>query len=206
MQLLSLKTAVKGIIALADQQNSQNERQLFFLHTSQTLSLLLDTPGESSPGWPRAALALLHPLAERQSGPFAAATGAFSLSTSQRSRPLVEVIAPSPSPLAETQEHLLTILELPEIVTISSVSEMQTAIEEAIARGAPRYNRGDIAGCARLYLATALTLVHAQINRGFPGQARAVDTLKKGLAEAQMLSNVDDRAWALRHAFDRVLK
>ena len=204
MQLLSLKTAVKGIMALADQQSSLHERQLFYLHTCQTLSLLLDTPGESGPGWPRAALTLLHPLVERQSGPFSANTSAFMRSGLRRSRPLVEIM--NSAPLTETQENLLTILELPEVVTINSVSDMQTVIEEAISLGAPRYNRGDIAGCARLYLATALALVHAQINRGFPGQARAVDTLKKGLAEAQVLTSVDERAWALRHAFDRVLK
>ncbi|HLW02774.1 MAG TPA: hypothetical protein VKT82_29230 [Ktedonobacterales bacterium] len=202
MQLLSLKTAIQGILALADQQKSQNERQLFYLHTCQALTLLLEAPGESGPGWPRAALALLRPLAERQSGPLAATTRA--LTSRQLSRPLVEVM-PSAS-LPETQEHLLTVLELPEIVSIDSLADVQAMIENAIAVGAPRYNRGDIAGCARLYLATALTLVNAQINRGFSGQARALDTLKKGLAEAQMLPSVDERAWALRHAFDRVLK
>lgn len=203
MQLLSLKTVIQGIMALADQQKGQNERQLFYLHACQTLILLLDAPGESGPGWSRAALTLLRPLTERQSGPMAA-TGTFSLTGRQHSRPLVEVMLPAPQ--AETREHLLTILELPEVVSIGSLTEVQAAIEAAIAVGAPRYNRGDIAGCARLYLATALTLVNAQISRGFPGQARALDTLKKGLAESQTLPDVDARAWALRHAFDRVLR
>jgi hypothetical protein len=112
----------------------------------------------------------------------------------------------APLPLNELHEHLLTVLELPEVVTIGSLQDMQRVIEEAITVGAPRYNRGDIAGCARLYLATALTLVNAQFSRGFPGHARALDTLKKGLTEAQMLTTIDDRAWALRHAFDRILK
>lgn len=204
MQLLSLKTAIQGIMALAEQQKSQNERQLFYLHTCQALTLLLETPGESGPGWPRAALTLLRPLAEQQSGPLAAASSALTLANRQHSRPLVEVITSSPQP--EAQEHLLTVLELPEIVSVDALGDVQAAIEGAIAVGAPRYNRGDIAGCARLYLATALTLVNSQINRGFSGQARALDTLKKGLAEAQMLTSVDERAWALRHAFDRVLK
>jgi hypothetical protein len=204
MQLLSLKTTIQGIITLAEQQKGSSERQLFYQHTCQALILLLETPGESGPGWPRAALALLRLVAEQQSGPLAAANGAFSRSSLRQSRPLVETMAPSP--LTETQEQLRTILELPEIIAVGSLAELQVAIEAAISVGAPRYNRGDIAGCARLYLATALTLVNAQISRGFPGQARAVDTLKKGLAEAQMLSSVDERAWALRHAFDRVLK
>src|SRR5262249_11140805 len=112
----------------------------------------------------------------------------------------------APLSMNEVQEHLLTVLELPEVISIGALQEVQTIIDEAISVGAPRYNRGDIAGCARLYLATALTLVNAQITRGFPGQARAIDTLKKGLAEAQVLTTVDERAWALRHAFDRILK
>jgi hypothetical protein len=208
MQLLSLKSAVQGILALGDQQKSLNERQLFYLHTCQALTLLLEAPGESGPGWPRAALMLLRPLAERQSGPLAATTRAntraLAVPSRSFSRPLVELMAPAPQ--TQTQENLLTILELPDIVSIDSLAEAQAAIEGAIALGAPRYNRGDVAGCARLYLATALTLVNAQINRGFAGQARAIDTLKKGLAEAQMLTGVDERAWALRHAFDRTLK
>src|SRR5215470_5689184 len=134
MQLLSLKTAIRGIMALADQQNSQSERQLFYLHTIQALTLLLEAPGECGPGWPRAALALLRPLAEQQSGPLAAATGAFNLIGRQQSRPLVEVMAPSQQ--TETQEYLLTILELPEIASIGSLSEVQTAIEDAISIGA----------------------------------------------------------------------
>jgi hypothetical protein len=204
MQLLSLKTAIQGIMSQADQQKGQHERQLFYTYACQALALLLATPGESGPGWPKAALALLRSLAERHSGPLPSVPDAFNLASRQRSRPLVELMAPSP--LAEMQDYLLTILELPDITTISSLDELQTSIEGAIAIGAPRYNQGDIAGCARLYLATALTLVNAQISRGFPGQARALDTLKKGLMEAQTFSSVDERAWALRHAFDRTLK
>jgi hypothetical protein len=203
MQLLSLKNAIQGSIALAEKQGSQAERQLVYQHTCQVLTLLLETPGEASPGWPKAALTLLRPQAERQIGQFAA-SGALNLPGPPLSRPLVELIAPLS--LNDLHEHLLTILELPEVVTINAAQDIQNVLEEAIAVGAPRYNRGDIAGCARLYLATALTLVNAQFSRGFPGHARALDTLKKGLAEAQMLTTIDDRAWALRHAFDRVLK
>jgi hypothetical protein len=204
MQLLSLKTTIQGIMALAEQQKAQNGRQLLYTYACQTLALLLETPGESGPGWPKAALMLLRPQAERPATPLAAATGGFNPAGRRFSRPLVEVMAPAPQ--NEMQEQLLTILELPEIVAFGSLGELQTAIEAAISVGAPRYNRGDLAGCARLYYATALTLVNAQISRGFPGQARALDTLKKGLSEAQALTSMDDRAWALRHAFDRVLK
>ena len=205
MQLRSLKTTIQGIMAQAGQLRGHNERQTLYLHTCQVLTLLLETPDEASPGWARAALLLLRSLSARQSGPMPALTASRRLSTPQRSHPLVEAIAAAP-PLAALQEGFQTILELPDVSEIDSLDEIQTSLEAAIAAGAPRYNRGDVAGCARLYLATALTLVNAQMSRGFPGQARALDTLKRGLIEAQALSDVDERAWTLRHAFDRVLK
>lgn len=207
MQLESLKAAIQSIMAQAEQLNSQSERQMLYVHTCLVLALLLETPGEAGPGWPNAALLLLRPLVERHSGPMPALSGAFSAPNRSRSRSVVETIAAAPLPsLAALQEHLLIILELPDITSLTTLDDIQAPIEQAISIGAPRYNRGDIAGCARLYLATALTLLNAQVSRGFPGQARALDTLKKGVAEAQSLSDVDGRAWALRHAFDRVLK
>src|SRR5689334_10697978 len=127
MQLLSLKTAVQGVMAQAERQKNPHERQLIYLHTCHVLSLLLDTPGESGPGWPKAALALLATSqGERESGPLAA-SGAFSLASRQRSRPLVEMMGPSP--LSDIQEYLLALLELPDIVAIGSLSDIQTAIE-----------------------------------------------------------------------------
>jgi hypothetical protein len=205
MQLQSLKTTIQGMMARAEQLRGLSERQTLYLHTCQVLTLLLEAPGEAQPGWARAALALLRPMAERHSGPMPSLTASRPLFPTPRSRPLVETIAPPPA-LTEFQECLQTVLELPDITNIASLEEILTCLEAAISVGAPRYNRGDIAGCARLYLATALTLVNAQVSRGFAGQARALDTLKKGLAEAQMLSDVDERAWTLRHAFDRVLR
>ncbi len=206
MQLLSLKSTVQSILAQGEQLSSQSERQTLYRHTCQVLALLLEAPGEAGPGWPKAALILLRPKPERQSGPSLALSGAFSTPSRSRSHSVVETTSAPQSSLAALQEQLLTILELPDITTLTSLDDIQQPIEQAISVGAPRYNRGDIAGCARLYFATALTLTSAQVSRGFPGQARALDTLKKGLAEAQALNDVDDRAWALRHAFDRVLK
>jgi hypothetical protein len=121
------------------------------------------------------------------------------------SRSLAGKAAAAPS-LQELQERLLSVLLLPEITQLDTLKDIQAPIEQAISIGAPTYNRGDIPVCARLYLATALTLVHAQIARGFPGQAKALDTLKKGVGEALTQSDADERAWTLRHAFDRILK
>ena len=205
MRLQSLKTAIQGIMAQGDQSRGPAERQSLYLHTCQVLTLLLDAPDEATAGWSRAALTILRPMTTRQSGPMAALTTSRSPLSPQRSRPLVEATGAAPA-LAELQESLLTVLELPDITSLASLEEMLAPIEAAISVGSPRYNRGDIAGCARLYLATALTLTLAQANRGFPGQARTLDTLKKGLAEAQSLLDADARAWALRHAFDRVLR
>jgi hypothetical protein len=205
MRLQSVKTTIQGMMAQGDQSRGPTERQSLYLHTCQVLTLLLDAPDEATPGWSRAALTILRPMTTRQSGPMAALTTSRSPLSPQRSRPLVEATGSMPS-LVELQESLLTVLDLPDITSLASLEEVIAPIEAAISVGSPRYNRGDIAGCARLYLATALTLTLAQANRGFPGQAKALDTLKKGLAEAQSLPDVDARAWALRHAFDRVLR
>jgi hypothetical protein len=205
MRLQSLKTAIKGMMAQADQSRSPAERQSLYLHTCQVLTLLLDAPDEAEPGWSRAALTILRPMTTRQSGPMPALTPSRSPRSPGSTRPLVEAVGAAPS-LADLQESLLTVLELPDITSLASLEGILAPIEAAISVGAPRYNRGDIAGCARLYYATALTLTLAQANRGFPGQARALDTLKKGLTEAQTALDVDARAWALRHAFDRVLR
>ena len=205
MRLQSLKTTIRGIMAQGDQSRGPTERQMLYLHTCQIFTLLLDAPDEAGAGWSRAALTILRPMTTRQSGPMPALTTSRSLLSPQRSRPLVEAVGSAPA-LAELQESLLTVLELPDITSLASLEEVIAPIEAAISVGAPRYNRGDIDGCARTYFATALTLTLAQANRGFPGQARALDTLKKGLAEAQTAPDVDARAWALRHAFDRVLR
>ena len=205
MHLQSLKTAIQGVLTQGELLRSPTERQTLYLHTCLVLTLLLETPDEVQPGWTKAALMLLSTLAEHQSGPMASLAGSRRLVAAQRTRPVVEVMSATAA-LTEAREHLQTLIELPDITTITSLDEILQSIEAAISVGAPRYNRGDIAGCARLYLATALTLVNAQMSRGFAGQARAMDILKKGVSEAQALSDVDKRAWALRHTFDRVLK
>lgn len=204
MQLASLKTAITAILGQSETY-APGERQAALAHTCQVLALLLDTPGESGPGWPRAALALLRPLNEEPSEPRVAAVSMRSTLSRPISRKLIQRTAPVLS-LTELQERLLTILLLPDITQVETLDDLRAPIEQAISIGAPTYNRGNIAGCARLYLATALTLIHAQIVRGFPGQAKALDTLKKGVSEAQMQTDPDERAWTLRHVFDRILK
>jgi len=74
------------------------------------------------------------------------------------------------------------------------------AIGDAIHRGAPAYNAGDIADCARIYAATA----HAVMAQ-HPTVEGATQALEAGLQRAQGLSDPDARAWALRDAFDGLL-
>jgi hypothetical protein len=75
---------------------------------------------------------------------------------------------------------------------------MENALEEAIKKGAPMYNKGDIKGCAGLYMKTAESVL--------PGASGAEkQRLKDGLQEARSSSSSKDAAWALRHAFDDIL-
>jgi hypothetical protein len=75
---------------------------------------------------------------------------------------------------------------------------MENALEEAIKKGAPMYNKGNIKGCADLYMKTA-----ASVLSGASGAEK--QRLKDGLQEARSSSSSKDAAWALRHAFDDIL-
>jgi hypothetical protein len=170
MQLASLKSTITSLLSQSE-TSLPNERQVALAHTCQVLALLLETPGESGPGWPKAALALLRAQTEEPSDPRVAVVSARSTLSRPISRMLVQRSTLALS-LAELQERLLTVLLLPDIAQVDSLDELRAPIEQTIALGAPAYNRGDIAGCARLYLATALTLIHAQMLRGFPGRRK----------------------------------
>jgi len=79
---------------------------------------------------------------------------------------------------------------------------MQALLHAAIARGAPLFNAGDVAGCSRLYTEAANTVLSA---------ARAADltelsslALRDALASLSGAHTAAD-AWALRHVFDDML-
>jgi Fasciclin domain/SOUL heme-binding protein len=74
-------------------------------------------------------------------------------------------------------------------------------IERAIEIGAPLYNRGDKEGCARTYSMAAKMLLDLPIER--VGDLRAVE-LRAALQRNP--HDVDKRAWALRRAFDEILR
>ncbi len=103
-----------------------------------------------------------------------------------------------------------TLLDVPDIVSISSVEEVHAAISAAINIGAPRYNAGDVLGCCTMYWATMQAIVSAPVFRGFPGYMRTLAPLRSALeAEPPPLpltaEGLDQFAWTLRRTLDAVL-
>jgi hypothetical protein len=80
------------------------------------------------------------------------------------------------------------------------VKQVYEAIIGAINVGAPLYNKGDEEGCFRLYEKTALDLV-AKLE----GCSGVEETLLAGLGRSVQVQGWKGKAWAMRHAFDRIL-
>lgn len=73
-------------------------------------------------------------------------------------------------------------------------------IDEAIKVGVPVYNSGDHEGCYLIYAETARRLV------GTAGECKLLDqTLGRALAQAEQDRTASEKAWTMRHAFDRIL-
>ncbi len=70
----------------------------------------------------------------------------------------------------------------------------------AIESGAPVYNQGSVEGCFHIYAAAAL-----EIGRAFPTCKGPPKALAQGMARADGVASFDDKAWAMRDAFDGVL-
>jgi len=93
--------------------------------------------------------------------------------------------------------HPLSLLEqcpAPQLQTIVS------DIQQAISVGAPLYNKGNIEACYRIYAAAALDIDKSVPS--CPGPRRA---LLDGVATADKGASWDDKAWAMRDAFDGIL-
>ena len=90
-------------------------------------------------------------------------------------------------------------------------------LERAISQGAPAYNRGDARRCADIYLRTArevlLAAGGASSRAELASLQEAASRAETLLAEADGVAasaasarrKEDEAAWALRHAFDRIL-
>jgi len=77
---------------------------------------------------------------------------------------------------------------------------MRGVLTAAIARGAPTYNSGNVAGCYEIYRATAQQLLES-------GAAQGVvrETLREAMMTAGRSADADKAAWAMRRAFDSIL-
>jgi S1-C subfamily serine protease len=84
--------------------------------------------------------------------------------------------------------------------TVEEVKMAVGELEEAIKHGAPIFNAGDAQGCYELYEKTSLRVVGGL--KSCPGLR---ETLLGGLTLANHAQEPKAKAWALRHAFDRVL-
>lgn len=74
-------------------------------------------------------------------------------------------------------------------------------IDDAIALGAPRYNRGDFQGCYQTYVSTS-----QDIEKDLPKACKGpIDALKAGRDKASKAANSSDRAWAMRDSFDGLI-
>ena len=86
-------------------------------------------------------------------------------------------------------------------------------LERAISQGAPAYNRGDARRCADIYLRTAREVLLAAGGASSRAELASLQEAETLLAEADGVAasaasarrREDEAAWALRHAFDRIL-
>lgn len=94
-------------------------------------------------------------------------------------------------------KHPLSLLDgCPE----EGLEQLGQALVDAIQLGAPTYNKGDHAGCYRIYASTAKRLCEERVD--CPG---ATVALREALDQAAGLCDPDDQAWAMRDAFDGLL-
>ncbi len=80
------------------------------------------------------------------------------------------------------------------------LARAQSLIEQAISIGAPAYNTGDLRGCYGVYSCTARAIL--AILPGLPEPAAA--RLRGALEACRRMTDPDEQAWAMRHAFDAV--
>lgn len=189
LQIAALKTAVLDIGDRARAYLAQNRldaAECSYEALLHTLTTLLRPEAETAKGWQRAALTLAD--VERRIG--------------------LDTLAPSR--MRALQLRSAALLDLPDVLTVATIGDVQHTLTAAINVGAPRYNTGDVRGCCVVYWSTALALQAATALRGFPGYARIQGQLR-AITDADVsplpldTRGVDDLAWALRRAFDAIL-
>ena len=88
-----------------------------------------------------------------------------------------------------------------ELDDMNDIVKARTAISEAIAVGAPAYNRGDIRKCAEVYLETARGMSNLELPKSL--RDRLKSEVDGGITDA---TNYNDKAWALREVFDAIME
>lgn len=83
---------------------------------------------------------------------------------------------------------------------------MQRAIAAAIQIGAPTFNAGNKAGCYYVYRRTAEEMVPRLGPQQGATRQRLEQALARGRALEQERNDVDGAAWAMRRAFDELLR
>jgi hypothetical protein len=126
-----------------------------------------------------------------------------------RRRLIVDAL--DPTPLEQMRRRLACVADMPEVTGFSDLQDIYSLIGAVIGVGAPRYNSGDVRGCAALYWTTVNLIAETPAVRGFPGYARAVAQLKPIIdlevpAGPFTTAAVDAFAWELRHALDAVAR
>ena len=115
------------------------------------------------------------------------------------------------APLEHLRRRVACIAELPEVVGVASMQDIVTLIGAAVNIGAPRYNSGDVRGCAALYWTTIHLIAETPAIRGFAGYVRATAQLKPIIDMEPPVgpftpAATDAFAWELRHALDAVAR
>ena len=108
------------------------------------------------------------------------------------------LLAERSMPLASFTKQLD--IGLLEGCSVDDVKLAVTEIADALKIGVPLYNKGDAQGCYETYQKASLKLVGELKACG-----RVRETLLAGLSTANRAGSPEDKAWALRHAFDRVM-
>lgn len=83
---------------------------------------------------------------------------------------------------------------------LGTAMQAALAIEQAISVGVPLFNSGDHLGCYEVYAQTAQAIVDRVDNCEFIDH-----TLGRALSQAQKDESATQKAWTMRHAFDRIL-
>ncbi len=122
-----------------------------------------------------------------------------------RHRLIVDAL--DPTPLEQMRRRLSCIADMPELTGFGALEDIHALISAAIDVGAPRYNAGDVRGCAALYWTALHLIADAPATRGIPGYARAIAQVRPAVdleppGGPFTPAAVDAFAWELRHALD----